>query len=358
MAARFALALTLCLLMAAATSAQTVLLEDNFDTYPTQVDFETAWPAFFNSTLAAFHPSMTLSNEQSVSPTNSVKNPGVSTAAGTAASPRNFRLFDDSGLPASDNLVHFEFKFYDSNPTAAPYRAFSGMFNNAAPSSSGGLVQIGLNNNQTASANGGNYYMGRVFGYDPLIDGETVGGNGAFFKLNGPGAPLRSLGWHKLGVTVSDVDFKFYVDDILSRTVLRSQGFNGVPITIRSFDEIRLGSGVSNLDNASYVDDVSVVLNPVIVTPPTNNADFNGDNVVDGADFLIWQKGFGTGNNLASGDANGDLAVDGLDLGVWKTQFGTDPTPAVIAVGAVPEPTTLALAGLAMVAAGLAARRR
>ena len=95
------------------------------------------------------------------------------------------------------------------------------------------------------------------------------------------------------------------------------------------------------------------------VTPPLNNADFNGDNIVDGADFLIWQRGFGlTGQpNKSTGDATGDGNVNGLDLDQWKSKFGLPP--AVAAVGAVPEPASLTLAGLAAIfAAGAAARRR
>lgn len=88
-----------------------------------------------------------------------------------------------------------------------------------------------------------------------------------------------------------------------------------------------------------------------------SDADFNNDNIVDGADFLIWQRGFGTGSTNATGDADGNGAVDAADLAAWKAAFGG--APAVAAVGAVPEPASLTLAGLAVIfAAGAAARRR
>ncbi|BBO34415.1 hypothetical protein [Lacipirellula parvula] len=66
------------------------------------------------------------------------------------------------------------------------------------------------------------------------------------------------------------------------------------------------------------------------------NADFNGDGIVDGADFLAWQRNFGaTVPPRTSGDANGDGAVDGDDLNVWRDQFGSPPpaiaAPAVVA---------------------------
>ena len=90
---------------------------------------------------------------------------------------------------------------------------------------------------------------------------------------------------------------------------------------------------------------------------PVVDADFNNDNVINGADFLIWQRGFGTGATNATGDADGNGAVNAADLAIWKSSFGIPP--AVAAIGAVPEPAALTLAGLAAIfAAGAAARRR
>ncbi|QDT73564.1 dockerin type I domain-containing protein [Lacipirellula limnantheis] len=87
-----------------------------------------------------------------------------------------------------------------------------------------------------------------------------------------------------------------------------------------------------------------------------SNADFNSDGSIDGADFLIWQRGLGlTGQTgKTNGDANSDTVVDAADLAIWKTTFGT--TPAAAAVGAVPEPATYVLGALAVL--GLAVARR
>lgn len=92
--------------------------------------------------------------------------------------------------------------------------------------------------------------------------------------------------------------------------------------------------------------------------PSTNNSDFNNDGLVNGTDFLIWQRGNGlTGQtSKANGDANGDGLVNGVDLGIWKSRFGL--APGVPVAGAIPEPAGLALAGLGIAALATARRRK
>jgi hypothetical protein len=86
-----------------------------------------------------------------------------------------------------------------------------------------------------------------------------------------------------------------------------------------------------------------------------DNADFDNDGDVDGADFLAWQQNVDktTGATRAQGDANGDGAVNGADLSIWRGQFGP---AAAASAAAIPEPATalLVLIGLG----AFAARRR
>lgn len=86
-------------------------------------------------------------------------------------------------------------------------------------------------------------------------------------------------------------------------------------------------------------------------TPATTGftADFDGDNAVDGDDFVSWKAGFGTaaGAAKANGDADGDQDVDGADFLTWQQQRGSGTSSA-----AVPEPQTallVAIAGAAIV---------
>lgn len=72
-----------------------------------------------------------------------------------------------------------------------------------------------------------------------------------------------------------------------------------------------------------------------------DDADFDGDGDVDGADFLTWQRGVGTnvGAQFGNGDANRDGAINGLDLDIWKGMFGASS----VAASPVPEPSAVAL---------------
>jgi hypothetical protein len=63
----------------------------------------------------------------------------------------------------------------------------------------------------------------------------------------------------------------------------------------------------------------------------SDSADFNGDGLVDGRDFLTWQRG----------DSPNFFSADDLDL--WQNQYGTGSLAAGVTV---PEPTTLVVTGI------------
>jgi hypothetical protein len=71
------------------------------------------------------------------------------------------------------------------------------------------------------------------------------------------------------------------------------------------------------------------------------NADFDGNGHVDGADFLIWQRNVGGTGGRSQGDANLDSNINGADLTIWKNRFGMASIQA--AAAAIPEPETAAI---------------
>jgi hypothetical protein len=86
------------------------------------------------------------------------------------------------------------------------------------------------------------------------------------------------------------------------------------------------------------------------------SADFNADGVVDGSDFLQWQRNYGAqGEPAAAADANHDHQVDGADLAVWREQF---PLGLTASTAAVPEPATVAVALCGLAGLTAMARRK
>jgi hypothetical protein len=98
-----------------------------------------------------------------------------------------------------------------------------------------------------------------------------------------------------------------------------------------------------------------VFLDPTMVGPGAGAVapDFNGDGVVDLADFAIWQSHVGimSGASVLDGDADGDGDVDGADFLKWQRNAGR-PMPwtgsgsgsgSASQLAAVPEPASLTM---------------
>jgi hypothetical protein len=96
-----------------------------------------------------------------------------------------------------------------------------------------------------------------------------------------------------------------------------------------------------------------------VVAVLTPSADFNGDEIVDGQDLLVWQRGLGLSaqTGIANGDANRDGTVDADDLLVWKNQFGTNPA-ALASAGNVPEPASATFVAIALASLRTLRRKR
>jgi hypothetical protein len=105
---------------------------------------------------------------------------------------------------------------------------------------------------------------------------------------------------------------------VFTWTPAESQGPGTVNVTVRVTDD-----GTGNLDDSETIQ--------ITVSTPAPSADFDGSGLIDGLDFLQWQRGFGTGTVNADGDADHDEDVDGDDLVVWENQYG-QPAPMMAAV--------------------------
>jgi cytochrome c peroxidase len=109
-------------------------------------------------------------------------------------------------------------------------------------------------------------------------------------------------------------------------------------------------------DNAFLTN--SMFSDPFVTLP----GDYNGDGVVDSADYIVWRKDFGDTTSLVA-DGNNDHHVDDGDYAVWRQNFGKTWQSLAYGSGggtanpSVPEPSAAALVVLASFCA-LARRRR
>ena len=104
--------------------------------------------------------------------------------------------------------------------------------------------------------------------------------------------------------------------------------------------------------------DYEMLVYRLYATPgPTLLGDYNNDGTVDAADYTVWQDNLGLDSSVLGGNGSGAATVVQTDYELWKTQFGESIASASTA-GSVPEPTTLLLALLPLVAVPLRVRHR
>ena len=94
----------------------------------------------------------------------------------------------------------------------------------------------------------------------------------------------------------------------------------------------------------------AVAANPAIV-----QGDFNGDEIVNAADYDAWNANFGTAN--AAADGNGDGIVNAADYTVWRNHLGALAGAGSGGLAVVPEPKSWMLVAACGLLIGSSQRR-
>ncbi len=105
----------------------------------------------------------------------------------------------------------------------------------------------------------------------------------------------------------------------------------------RSFHLLIRDNTTSTILFMGRINDPQQLQNEVTPTVVQASADFDGNSVVDGNDFLMWQRGLGrtTGAAHHDGDSDQDGDVDAADLGHWARSFGRTYAPPPSSLPAV-----------------------
>jgi hypothetical protein len=115
--------------------------------------------------------------------------------------------------------------------------------------------------------------------------------------------------------------------------------------------EITIDGQTFGLSLVKGTTDYSLVVGPVLP------GDYNGDGVVDAADYTVWRDAMASGATSLVNEGDSPGVIDEADYLVWKAHIGETAPSGAGALAAVPEPASLVL-WLAALAGFWAARMR
>ncbi|HEX4415706.1 MAG TPA: family 16 glycosylhydrolase, partial [Lacipirellulaceae bacterium] len=151
--------------------------------------------------------------------------------------------------------------------------------------------------------------------------------------------------WDKNPTTNAN-EIRFYVDDHLNFAVDENPGMSDANFTTAKniILNLAIGGDFGGDPDGTTVFPQTMLVDYVRVWHRASGVagDYNGDGVVDAADYVAWRKNVGqTGVGLPA-DGSGNGAVGPSDYDTWRANFGNSPDSgagaAASALMAVPEP--------------------
>ncbi len=179
---------------------------------------------------------------------------------------------------------------------------------------------------------------------------SNLRGTLAYAKLGGDPNSATSQWFFNLNDNSANLDFQNGGFTVFGRVV--GTGMTVVD-GIAALDTISAGGAFTNvpildkqkvLDQQNILNEDGVVFSDVSVIS-TLDGDYNFDGTVNSLDLAVLNSDFGS-TLKAEADGNGDGVVDGADFLLWQQNLGA--SSALAAVQSIPEPSTFALATLGL----------
>jgi Dockerin type I domain len=169
--------------------------------------------------------------------------------------------------------------------------------------------------------------------------GPSTGGGGDTYVTEA--MPVPSDGqWHRLAFDVSPSSFFSTGGSNIDRALADVRHFRILHNPAQSFTgATTIGGGEFYLDNIQALS---------AIEPPSTTGDYNGNGVVDAADYVVWRKTLNQTVPEPGDGADGDRSgvIDQGDYEFWRMQFG-DVVPVPVSgsghIATVPEPATSGL---------------
>ena len=216
------------------------------------------------------------------------------------------------------------------------------------------------------------YALGQDFKQTLVLDVNTVTGavglrnatavplSFDYYQITSAAGTLSTTNWNSLSDQNIDAvgggqgeswdEAGGVTSNVLSELFLGGSTTLAPNATLSLGNAFNTGVGATDLRFQYSLTDGTVAKSAVNYVTGATDSDFNNDNIVNGSDFLIWQRNFGatSGATNAQGDTNNDGAVNADDLANWRISYG-QPSATAVAAG-VPEPSAMliALAGLSL----------